>query len=139
MLKIDTKLLPGGRLKKRRPPYVLTIVQMCPRRSVEAIRYNLEGRGFDSRWCHWNWHNPSGRTMTLGSTQLLTEMGTRNISWGGGGLGKGGRCLGLTTLPPSCIGCFEIWEPHPPGTLRACPGLYKTAIISYPNVCKALQ
>ena len=25
-------------------------------------------------------HNPSGRTMALGSTQLLTEMSTRNIS-----------------------------------------------------------
>jgi len=20
----------------------------------EALRYNSEGRGFDSRWCHWN-------------------------------------------------------------------------------------
>jgi hypothetical protein len=28
------------------------------------------------------WHNPSGRTMALGSTQPLTEMSTRNISWG---------------------------------------------------------
>jgi len=27
-------------------------------------------------------HNPSGRTMTLGSTQSLTEMSTRCISWG---------------------------------------------------------
>jgi len=27
-------------------------------------------------------HNPSGRTMVLGSTQLLTEMSTRIISWG---------------------------------------------------------
>ena len=27
-------------------------------------------------------HNPSGRTMALGSTQPLTEMSTRNISWG---------------------------------------------------------
>jgi hypothetical protein len=27
-------------------------------------------------------HNPSGRTMTLGSTQPLTEMSTMNISWG---------------------------------------------------------
>ena len=26
--------------------------------------------------------NPSGRTMALGSTQPLTEMSTRNISWG---------------------------------------------------------
>ena len=22
---------------------------------VEALRYKPEGRGFDSRWCHWNW------------------------------------------------------------------------------------
>ena len=21
---------------------------------VETLRYNPEGRGFDSRWCHWN-------------------------------------------------------------------------------------
>jgi hypothetical protein len=28
------------------------------------------------------WHNPSGRTMALGSTQALTEMSTRNISLG---------------------------------------------------------
>jgi len=37
--------------------------------------------------------------------------------------GKGGRCVGLTTLSPSCAECHEIWEPHSPGTLRACPGL----------------
>ena len=38
--------------------------------------------------------------------------------------GKGGWCLGLTTLPPSCADCLKIWESQPPGTLRACPGLY---------------
>ena len=37
--------------------------------------------------------------------------------------GKGGLCIGLTTLPPSCADCHETWESHPPGTLRACPGL----------------
>ena len=30
----------------------------------------------------FQWHNPSGRTMALGSTQPLTEMRTRCISWG---------------------------------------------------------
>jgi hypothetical protein len=30
----------------------------------------------------FHWHNPSGRTMALGSTQPLTEMSTRCISWG---------------------------------------------------------
>jgi len=37
--------------------------------------------------------------------------------------GRGGRCVGLTTLPPSGADCLEIWEPQPPGTLRACTGL----------------
>jgi len=23
--------------------------------------------------------------------------------------GKGGRCVGLTTLPPWCADCLEIW------------------------------
>jgi len=31
----------------------------------------------------FHWHHPSGRTIALGSTQPLTEMSTRNISWGG--------------------------------------------------------
>jgi hypothetical protein len=30
---------------------------------------------------------------------------------------KGGRCVGLTNLPPSCAICFEIGEPQPPGTI----------------------
>ena len=29
----------------------------------------------------FHWHNPSDRTMALGSTQSLTEMSTRRISW----------------------------------------------------------
>jgi hypothetical protein len=52
-----------------------------------------------------HWHNPSGHTMALGSTQPLREMSTRNISWG-----KGGRCVVLTTLPPSFADCLNIWE-----------------------------
>jgi len=39
--------------------------------------------------------------------------------------GKGGRCLRLITLPLLYDDCLEIWEPQPPGTLRACPGLYR--------------
>jgi hypothetical protein len=37
--------------------------------------------------------------------------------------GKGGRCVKLTTLPPSCADRLEIWESQPPGTIRASPGL----------------
>jgi hypothetical protein len=61
---------------------------------------------------------PSDRTMALGSTQPLVKMSTRNIPGG-----KGGRCVRPTTSPLSCAECHEIWEPKPPGTLWATPGL----------------
>jgi hypothetical protein len=32
-------------------------------------------------------------------------------------VGEGGRCLVLTTLPPSCVYCLEIWKPQPPSLL----------------------
>jgi len=37
--------------------------------------------------------------------------------------GKFSQCVGLTTLPLSCVHCLEIWEPQVPGTLRVSPGL----------------
>ena len=88
---------------------------------VEALRYKPTGRGFDSRWCHWNfcWHNPSGCTMALG----VNPASNRNEYQEYFLKGKGGRCIRLTTLPPSCADCLEIWEPQPPGTLRASSGL----------------
>ena len=46
----------------------------------------------------FHWHNPSGRIIALGSTQTLTEMSTRNISWEGAGEGKGDRCVRLTFM-----------------------------------------
>jgi hypothetical protein len=58
--------------------------------------------------------NPSGHTMTLWSTQRLKEMSTTDISRGG----KGGRCIGLTTLPTLCANFLEIlgastpWKNH---------------------------
>jgi len=38
------------------------------------------------------------------------------------------------TLPPACADCLEIWEPQPPGTLRACPGLYRDCFIFHKTV-----
>jgi len=87
---------------------------------VEALRYKPEGRGCpDGIIGIFHWHNPSSCTVTLWLIQPLTEMSTRNISWGG----KGSWYIQLTTLPPSCANYLEIWEPQPPGTLRACLGL----------------
>jgi hypothetical protein len=56
--------------------------------------------------------------MALGSTRPLTEMSARNILWG-----KGGWCVGMTTLPPSYADYFKIWESQPPGALRVWQGL----------------
>jgi hypothetical protein len=67
----------------------------------------------------FRWHNPSGRTKALGSTQLLTEMNTRNFEGG-----KGGLCVGLTTLQFSCADCRDILnllEPY--GPVQACNGV----------------
>lgn len=57
------------------------------------------------------WHNPFFRTMALRSTQpLINEYQGCLLS------GKGGLCLGLTTLPP-CTDCIEnlgawtFWNP----------------------------
>ena len=85
-----------------------------------ALRYKQKAAGSipDGVVGIFHLHNSSGRTLALGLTQPLTEMSTRNISWG-----KGGQCIGLTTLPSSCAECLEIWEPQPSGTLRVCPGL----------------
>jgi hypothetical protein len=47
-------------------------------------------------------------------------MSTRNIAGG-----KGGRCVRLTTSPPSRAECHEIREPKPPGTIWATPGLLR--------------
>jgi hypothetical protein len=51
---------------------------------MKTLRYKPEGRGFDlhSVTGMFHLHNHSGRTMALGSTQPLTEMSTRNTSWG---------------------------------------------------------
>jgi len=47
--------------------------------------------------------------------------------------GKGGWCVGLTTLPPLCAECHEIWQPQPAGTLRACPGLSRDCFTYFFN------
>ena len=52
------------------------------------------------------WHNPSGRCTTVGSTQPLTEMSTRNISLrGGGGRRPVRRAHNLTTFM-----CWLSWN-----------------------------
>ena len=84
---------------------------------VKALRFKLEGRGFDSQWYNWNF-------LLAESVRLHYGLGIDSVSnrneyeeyFLGG---KGGRFVGLT-LPPSCADCLEIRESHTLGTLRVC-------------------
>ena len=91
---------------------------------VETLRYKPEGRGFDSRWCHWNFSvTYSFRPLYVPAVDSASNRNEYQEYFLGGEGGRGGRCVGLTTLLPSCADCLEIWEPQPPGTLRVCQDL----------------
>jgi hypothetical protein len=64
--------------------FTMTVGTLLVAQLVEAMRYKPGSRGFDYRRCHWDFQliNPSGHTMAVGSTQPLTDMSNRNISWG---------------------------------------------------------
>ena len=68
------------------------------------------------------WHNPFGHTMALGSNQPLTEMSTRNISWGVKVVGACGwhYHLHLPLLLKS--GSLKLLEPSGPSQART--GIY---------------
>jgi len=48
---------------------------------VKVLCYKVAGSIPDGVIGIFHCHNPSDRTMALGSTQPLTEMSTRSISW----------------------------------------------------------
>src|SRR5215469_14813152 len=85
--------------------------------TFQALHYKQEGHGFNSRWCHWNFSLTSFRTHYSPEVDSSSNRNEYQEYFMGG---KGGRCVGLITLPPSCADCLEIWEPQTPGTLTAC-------------------
>jgi hypothetical protein len=98
----------------------------------EALRHKPEGRGFDSRWCHWNF--------LLTSFQPHFDPGVnsackRNEFQEHLFVGKGSRCIGLKTCSPSCANCLEIWQPQPPGNpkglSRPVQGLQKNVFVKH--------
>ena len=78
---------------------------------VEALLYKSEGRASDISLTEsfrphcgsWDWLN-------LNRNEYQEHFMD----------GKGGRCVGMTTLPSSCANCLEIWDPQPSWALWAC-------------------
>jgi hypothetical protein len=68
----------------------------------------------------FNLPNSYSRTMVVGSTQPLTEMSTRNLPGG-----KNGRCVGLTTLPPSVSRMSENVRASTSRNVKDLHGLYR--------------
>ena len=88
---------------------------------VEALPYKSEGRGSNSRRCHWNfslikWFRPR---YYPGDDSASNRNEYQEYFLGG----KSGRCVGLTNLPLSFADCLESWEPQPSETLQACNGI----------------
>ena len=69
---------------------------------VKALRYKLEGPGIDSR--RWRLE-----FILWALTFLDSKNEYQNIPGS-----KGGRCVGVTTLPPSCAESLEPCRPHRP-------------------------
>jgi len=143
---LDYKIKEASVLKQRLIVCVLSMTEwlMLNVAARILIRTYKFGRGEGTRWRSWlrhcatsrkvadsiphgvtgifHWHNLSGRTMALGLTHPLTEMSTRNISWGV----KDGRCVGLTTYHfhvPTVLKSwgFNLLEPSRP--VQACNGM----------------
>jgi len=92
------------------------------------LLYKPEGRGFDSRWCHWNFlcRNPGVDSVSNRNEYQEYFLG-----------GKGGGCMGLTTFPSSCAVSLHFLEPkflEISGPVPACqellPFLYVSALNS---------
>ena len=69
----------------------------------------------------FHWHDPSGRTMAQGLTQPLTEMSTKNISWGWRRPVRSADNLNTFMCRLSWnLGSLNLLEPLQPG--QACTG-----------------
>jgi hypothetical protein len=74
---------------------------------VEVLHDKSEGRGFDTRWCYWNFSLTQSFRPYYGpgvdSTSNINEYQEYFLR------GKRGRCVGLTTLPLSCADNFTTF------------------------------
>jgi hypothetical protein len=108
-----------GRCGKSRPQ---SVVGLAAVQLVEELSYRLEIHDFDSRWFHWNFSLTAFWPHSGPGVDSATNRSEYQEHFLGG---RGGRCIGLSNLPPSCAGCVEIRELEPAGSHRVHPGLYR--------------
>ena len=82
---------------------------------VEALRYKSEGRGLDSRWCHWPHYGPGVDSASNRNEYQEYFLG-----------GNGGRCTGLQPYHlhvPTVLksGSLNLLEPSRP--VQTCNGI----------------
>jgi len=91
---------------------------------VEALRYKPEGRGVNYRCCHWNFSLTKffrplyGPGVDSASNRNECQEYFLGV--------KGGRCVGLATLPPSCaivLKSRSLILLEPSGPVQACNGI----------------
>jgi hypothetical protein len=97
---------------------------------VEALHYKPEGRRFDSQWCRWNFSLTYSIRPHCDPRVVSASNRNSYHKYFLGGLGglyswAVRRADKLTTFMYS-TNCLEVWDPQPPGILRACQGLEVT-------------
>jgi hypothetical protein len=78
---------------------------------VEATNRQVAGSIPDGVSGFFYRHNPVGRTMALGSTQPLTEMSTRNISWGVNAVRRADNLTTFKCRLSRNLGASTSWNP----------------------------
>jgi hypothetical protein len=105
-----------------------------------ALCYKPEVCWFDTLWCIgiFHRHNPSGLIMALGLTQPLTEISTRNFSWGVKAVGAyGWQPYHLHV--PTVLRSGSLNPMEPSESVQACTGMALLLLLNFWSCFGALN
>jgi len=105
-------------------PPLFIYVKIFTSAEARSLRHCATSRKVAESIGIFHWNNPSGRTLAVVSTQPLTEMSTKNISWRVNAAGA----YGWQTYYSLVL--IVIKSPPPSWTLRTCPRLCRDCFAS---------